>query len=289
MKKHFSLFILLFCCLPLFAQSNNNENEVVKIDRINDGAYREGEVIVKFKDDCSAVMRAPRRARFSSAQATAVDELFATLGVDSVEELMPQTGARPMPRRIKAYSGKDVEPKNLRKLYRITLSEQACRQRSIHEVVDQLQALDEVEYAEPNYLVYAMSANAGGDAATYMSEPLYSQQWGFAAINLPYLWNQPKVRAKRPVIAILDTGVDIEHPDLAANIWTNEKEATGVEGQDDDRNGFKDDIHGWDFVNQRSKIADYNGHGTHCAGIAAAVGDNGIGITGATPMHSSCR
>jgi len=283
MKKHFSLFILLLCCLPLFAQSSNNEDEVVKIDRVNYGAYRAGEVIVKFKDDCSAVMRAPRRARFSSAQATAVDELFATLGVDSVEELMPQTGARPMPRRIKAYSGKDVEPKNLHKLYRITLNEQARQQRSIHEVVSQLQALDEVEYAEPNYIVYAMSTNDGGDAATYMSEPLYSQQWGYAAINLPYLWNQPKVRTKRPVIAILDTGVDIEHPDLAANIWTNEKEATGVEGQDDDRNGFKDDIHGWDFVNQRSKIADYNGHGTHCAGIAAAVGNNGIGITGANP------
>lgn len=282
MKKHFSLFILLFCCLPLFAQSNNNEDEVVKIDSINYGAYREGEVIVKFKDDCPAVMRAPRRARFSSTQATAVDELFATLGVDSVEELMPQTGARPMPRRIKAYSGKDIEPKNLHKLYRITLNEQARQQRSIHEVVEQLQALDEVEYAEPNYLVYAM-ASSQGDAATYMAEPLYSQQWGYAAINLPYLWNQPKVCTKRPVIAILDTGVDIEHPDLAANIWKNEKEATGVEGQDDDRNGFKDDIHGWDFVNQRSKIADYNGHGTHCAGIAAAVGDNSIGITGANP------
>lgn len=171
MKKHFSLFILLFCCLPLFAQSNNNEDEVVKIDRINYGAYREGEVIVKFKDDCPAVMRAPRRARFSSTQATAVDELFATLGVDSVEELMPQTGARPMPRRIKAYSGKDIEPKNLHKLYRITLNEQARQQRSIHEVVEQLQALDEVEYAEPNYLVYAM-ASSQGDAATYMAEPL---------------------------------------------------------------------------------------------------------------------
>lgn len=196
---------------------------------------------------------------------------------------MPQTGARPMPRRIKAYSGKDVEPKNLHKLYRITLNEQACQQRSIDEVVSQLQALDEVEYAEPNYLVYAMSTNDRGDAATYMAEPLYSQQWGYAAINLPYLWNQPKVRTRRPVIAILDTGVDIEHPDLAANIWTNEKEANGADGEDDDNNGLVDDIHGYDFVNQTGKMADYNGHGTHCAGIAAAVGDNGIGITGANP------
>ena len=102
MKRHLSFCIVLLCCLPLFAQSSNNDDEVVKIDPINRTAYREGEVIVKFKDDCSAVMRAPRRARFASAQALAVDELFATLGVDSVEELMPQTGARPMPRRIKA-------------------------------------------------------------------------------------------------------------------------------------------------------------------------------------------
>lgn len=82
MKKAFLSFILLLCWIPLFAQSSNNEDEVVKIDRFNYGAYREGEIIVKFKDDCSAVMRAPRRARFSSAQATAVNELFATLGVD---------------------------------------------------------------------------------------------------------------------------------------------------------------------------------------------------------------
>lgn len=283
MKRHLSFCIVLLCCLPLFAQSSNNDDEVVKIDPINRSAYREGEVIVKFKDDCSAVMRAPRRARFASAQASAVDELFATLGVDSVEELMPQTGARPMPRHIKAYNGKDIEPKNLRKLYRITLSEQARQQRNIHEVVNQLYTLDEVEYAEPNYLVYALSTHDNSDSATYVAEPLYSQQWGPAAINLPYLWSQPKVTTKRPVIAILDTGVDIEHPDLAANIWTNETEAAGVAEQDDDNNGFNDDIHGWDFVNQRSRIADFNGHGTHCAGIAAAVGNNSIGITGANP------
>lgn len=81
----------------------------------------------------------------------------------------------------------------------------------------------------------------------------------------------------------MDTGVDIEHPDLAANVWTNAAEAAGIAGQDDDANGFKDDIHGWDFINNHSVTNDFNGHGTHCAGIAAAVGNNGIGITGANP------
>jgi hypothetical protein len=85
------------------------------------------------------------------------------------------------------------------------------------------------------------------------------------------------------VIAILDTGVDIEHPDLKDNIWSNEAEINGAGGKDDDKNGFFDDIHGYDFVNNTGVIGDRNGHGTHCAGIAAAVGNNGVGITGANP------
>lgn len=102
-------------------------------------------------------------------------------------------------------------------------------------------------------------------------------------MKLPQLWQQPIITQKRPIIAILDTGVDIDHPDLKANIWTNAKESEGAEDYDDDGNGFKDDLHGWDFVNQTGRIGDWNGHGTHCAGIAAAVGGNGIGIVGANP------
>lgn len=100
---------------------------------------------------------------------------------------------------------------------------------------------------------------------------------------MPMLWQEPLITQKRPIIAILDTGVDIDHPDLKDNIWTNTSEADGADDYDDDGNGFKDDTHGWDFVNQTGRIGDWNGHGTHCAGIAAAVGGNGIGIVGANP------
>lgn len=122
----------------------------------------------------------------------------------------------------------------------------------------------------------------GGNNISY-NDPLFGQQWGLQAMMLPQLWQQPIITQKRPIIAILDTGVDIDHPDLKANIWTNTKESEGAEDYDDDGNGFKDDLHGWDFVNQTGRIGDWNGHGTHCAGIAAAVGGNGIGIVGANP------
>ena len=286
MKKLFSFVLLLACSITLMAQSSNNEDEVVKIDKWNQNAYREGEVIVKFKADGAVQMRKNAKGKFQTASISEVDALFAELGVEEVEELMPNVGARKAPRRMRSYSGTEVKDHDLSKLYLIRFSEQvaapmsnAGEMRSVHQVVEQLQSLEEVEFAEPNYIVYTLST----DSATYVAEPLYSEQWGPAVINLPALWNMPKISTKRPVIAIIDTGVDTEHPDLKDNIWVNEKEKNGVAGKDDDGNGIIDDIHGYDFVNQTGGMADFNGHGTHCAGIAAAVGHNGIGITGANP------
>ena len=292
MKKLFSIVLLIACSITLMAQSSNNEDEVVKIDRWNQNAYRQGEVIVKFKADGAVQMRKNAKGKFQTASISEVDALFAELGVEEVEALMPQVGARKAPRRMRAYNGAEVQDHDLSKLYLIRFSEQvaapmsnAGEMRTVHKVVEQLQALEEVEFAEPNYIVYALSTGISGNVNgdKYDKEPLYSQQWGPAAIGLPSIWNKPFVTDKRPVIAIIDTGVDTEHPDLKDNIWTNEAEKNGVAGKDDDGNGVVDDIHGYDFVNQTGGMADFNGHGTHCAGIAAAVGHNGIGITGANP------
>ncbi len=270
---------VLFAAIPLQAQmvSNNNDDEVNKIDpSVARNAYRPGEVIVKFKETSAVQMRC-KAGKFQTSGLSKVDKVLNYLGVNEADQLMPLTGNKVHRSVMRSYSGEEIKDRDLSGLYRLRMDNANI---TVDEAVTRLKELEEVDYAEPNYLVFTMST----DADTYTAEPLYTEQWGPAAINLDQLWAMPKLEgAERPVIAILDTGIDIIHPDLADNIWTNSAESTGAEGEDDDNNGYADDVHGWDFINQTAKIADYNGHGTHCAGIAAAVGDNGIGITGANP------
>mgnify|MGYP003951670355 CR=1 FL=1 len=79
-------------------------------------------------------------------------------------------------------------------------------------------------------------------------------------------------------IAIIDSGIDLTHPDLASNLWTNQEEIAG-NGKDDDDNGYVDDLHGWNFKNNTANNVP-DSHGTHVAGIAGARGNNGIGVAG---------
>ena len=98
-----------------------------------------------------------------------------------------------------------------------------------------------------------------------------------ADIDAPEAWDL--ATGGDVLVAVIDTGVDYTHPDLAANIWTNPGEIPG-NGVDDDGNGFVDDVHGYDFANGDPDPRDDNNHGTHVAGIIAAVGDNGQGVVG---------
>lgn len=258
------------CAMPMAAA--DSDADVVRLSDASRFDYRPGQVIVKFKDSSAATLGHKSGVRrFRSAGVTAVDRTLAALGVTEVENLMPLTGTAPLRRSMPAFNGRPVEAHDMGKAYLLTLS------ADVAEAVSKLAALPDVEFAEPNYTVHALEAEVPDD-------PFYNQQWGLQQINMYSLWGEEVLSKEGPVIAIIDTGVDIMHPDLQQNIWTNPREAAGASGYDDDANGYADDVHGWDFVNNTGVLADYNGHGTHCAGIAAATGYNGMGIIGANPF-----
>ncbi|MDX2064488.1 MAG: S8 family peptidase, partial [Fimbriimonadaceae bacterium] len=109
----------------------------------------------------------------------------------------------------------------------------------------------------------------------------WSNQWSMRRLNLEAAWDR-HLGGPDGVVAVMDTGVNTAHEDLVANLWTNANEIAG-NGIDDDANGYVDDIYGYDFVGEDAIPNDVHGHGTACAGLAAAVGNNSLGVTGAAP------
>ena len=118
-----------------------------------------------------------------------------------------------------------------------------------------------------------------------INDPLIQQKWDLNITEAKKSLTDFSTGNKKIVVAVCDTGIDINHPDLKENIWTNPKEIPNNK-IDDDKNGFIDDVHGWNFAGNNNRVFDTHGHGTHIAGIIGAVGGNGIGLSGVAPKVS---
>src|SRR3990172_2632563 len=154
---------------------------------------------------------------------------------------------------------------------------------SVEDAIKLYKKDPDVEYAEPNYIVKVQAVP---------NDPYFNYLWNMyntgqtggtvrADIHAPEAWDITQ-GTNTPVVAVLDTGEDYTHPDLAANLWVNPGEIAGNE-IDDDGNGYVDDVHGIYMLNPYYGIGDPmddNGHGTHVAGTIGAVGNNAMGVAG---------
>jgi len=217
-----------------------------------------GKIIVKF---------APQTGNIESS--SELQKIRAVCPVEKIEPLFPNFVNQSTPKR------KIID---LSRIYSIYISHALDPEAVCHQVSQ----LPGIIYAEP---VVAFPVEM------VPNDPYYPRQTYLPQIQMEEAWELAQGDST-VIVAIIDTGVDWDHPDLAINIWQNEDEI--VDGIDNDQNGFIDDIRGWDFVNvpdndfadgEDGKNADNNpmdfeGHGTACSGCVAAVTNNGIGVAG---------
>jgi subtilisin family serine protease len=155
-------------------------------------------------------------------------------------------------------------------------------------------------FTQPNYVqtlrggegTPVVDAAASAATSAQGSDPEFAKQYhlentgqrgGLAGADVKATAAWQKSTGKGVIVALADTNIDIEHPDIAPNVWTNAKEVAG-NGKDDDGNGYVDDVHGWNFGKNSSRPQDGGqSHGTHTAGIIAAAQGNGIGGSGVAP------
>ncbi|MGD8779874.1 MAG: S8 family serine peptidase [Ignavibacteria bacterium] len=242
MRLYRIVILALFIGASNFAGSNYIEKDGVK--------YFADRIVVKFKNTVNV------NSLSKAGLTESTQKVFDSFGLSSISSRFHIT--------------KNSTPEEI-ELSKIKLIENQSSYDPLF-IAKKLEAQSEIEWAEPYYI----------DEIDYVPNDFRTEdQYNLLLIKAQEAWEISK-GATNVVIAIVDTGVDWDHPDLAGNIWTNSGEIAG-NNYDDDENGYKDDVRGWDFgglngTSDNNPTEDRPDHGTFVAGIASAVTDNGVGI-----------
>jgi len=273
--------------------------------------YAANEIIVKFREPAAGLLHEKLELNSSSdglSLSNGLDDLNAKYKLKSIMPLCKDFGKRqrkldqlqaqgqsPLSRKQKHIlrrlrrAPKDVKIPDLGAIYKIQFA--LAPGQSLQEALKAYRRNPEVEYAGLNYVVsicrepddplYPIQWSLHNTGQMYPEGGRYNHPPGTADsdIDAPEAWDIITT-ASPIVVAVLDTGVDYNHRDLVNNMWVNQAELNGTEGVDDDENGYDDDVYGYDFYNSDSDPKDDHGHGSHCSGIIAAEGDNGLDIAG---------
>ena len=223
-----SYLLIILLYTPFTVSGRTRSKPAESTQEQSPALYRDGELLVRFRDGVSQKDK---------------ETIFATHGVKRKQQLEGDSGFE----KLELPAGRDAKA-----------------------AVLQLLQNPQVQFAEPNFLISKEDLTP--------NDPQFNQQWALqntgqnggqfgSDIKANAAWDKTTGSAST-VIAVIDSGIDFTHPDLANNQWTNPKPST------------KDDLHGWDFTNNSAEIKDEQGHGTAVAGIIAAEGNNSVGISG---------
>ncbi|MCF8351005.1 MAG: S8 family serine peptidase [Bacteroidales bacterium] len=265
MKYLFTIITVIWAFLSIAQENTDFQMVSEHLLDPNNPDYVDNEIIVKFSDDCDLELNI-HKGKLATGNLH-FDKLINNYEIESAKKMFPAFKKECSGTYVRI-QGKTTRLKDLSKIILIRFKTSV----QVKAITAELMTGSCVDYAEPNYLVYSLE--------TYPNDPIYlaGAQWHIDSVNAPKAYDSTTADTSQ-LIAILDTGIDWDHPDLYENIWYNYSEIAG-NGLDDDNNNYIDDTRGWDFVNDDNNPDDDNSHGTHVAGIAAAVTNNSTGVAG---------
>lgn len=259
--------ILSFSVIPVIPVSAADTDQKTDYSYLlADKEFENNSVIVVLKKSGSIINKSITKASFSGVDIIKIEDLT----------------------RVPNYGREEtaVNEEEFQQILKITLKESG--NESILDAIAKLNSFSVVESVTPNYRIRfdtgaaaedpMISGEAVSGTPVLPNDPSYADQYALPRISAPQAWNY-STGSPSVAVAVIDTGIDIDHPDLAPNIFSKSGEIPN-NGRDDDGNGYVDDYHGWNFVSNNPNPADDHGHGTHVAGIIGAVGNNNIGISG---------